>query len=137
MYQAIRKATRQMGMILPVLVGVILLVGLFKTFVSRELISSVFVGRTGMDAFFGALFGSVLAGNPVNSYVVGKGLLDLGVGLSAVTAFIFTWVSVGVIQLPAEISALGARFGMCRALTAFVLAIPIGGLTAWLMGLMA
>ncbi len=50
-----------MQMMLPVLVGVILLVGLFKTFVSDALISSVFTGEPLSDSFFGAALGSVLA----------------------------------------------------------------------------
>jgi len=122
-----------MQMMLPVLVGVILLVGLFKTFVSDALISSVFTGDPLSDSFFGAALGSVLAGNPVNSYVVGKGLLDMHVGMVGVTAFILTWVTVGLVQLPAEVASLGVRFGVTRAIAAFGLALPLAYLTSWLV----
>jgi len=132
-YSALRKSGRQMQMMLPVLLGVILLVGLFKTFVSQAWISSVFTGQPVTDAVFGAALGSVLAGNPVNSYVVGRGLLDLGVGWVGVAAFILTWVTVGVVQLPAEIAALGPRFGIFRAVTAFILAIPLAYITSWIV----
>ncbi|MCF7853531.1 MAG: hypothetical protein K9N51_01940 [Candidatus Pacebacteria bacterium] len=132
--QSVTKALRQMGMILPVLLGVILLVGLFKTFVSGELMSSVFVGSLGGDAFVGALFGSLMAGNPVNSYVVGKGLLDMHVGLSGVTAFIFTWVTVGVIQMPAESAALGIKFAVFRAIAAFISALLVAIIVALMVG---
>lgn len=124
-------------MILPVLLGVILLVGLFQTFVSREWLSSVFSGRPLLDALYGGAFGSVLAGNPVNSYVIGKGLLDVSVSLIGVTAFILTWVTVGLVQLPAEIAALGFRFGLVRALAAFVVSIPVACVTAWLVGVIS
>jgi hypothetical protein len=85
------------------------------------------------DTLWGASFGSILAGNPINSYVIGKGLLDAGVGLASVTAFIFTWVSVGLLQLPVEIKALGSRFALVRTAVAFALAIPIGLCTACLL----
>lgn len=131
---ALRRAARQMKAMMPVLLGVILLVGLFKTFVSEAWISSMFTGRSILDASFGAAFGSVLAGNPVNSYVIGRGLLDVGVELAAVTAFILTWVTVGLVQIPAEIAALGSRFTIIRTIAAFILSIPVACLTAWLVG---
>jgi len=131
---ALQKATHQMHMVLPVLLGVILLVGLFQTFVSKAWMSSLFTGQPLSDAFFGAVFGSVLAGNPVNGYVIGKGLLDVSVGLVGVTAFILTWVTVGLLQLPAEVAALGLRFALTRAAVTFGLSIPIACLTSWLVG---
>jgi uncharacterized membrane protein YraQ (UPF0718 family) len=135
--KAAQKAIRQMKAMLPVLLGVILLVGLFHTFVSRAWISSLFAGQPLSDALVGAVFGSVLAGNPVNSYVLGEGLLDKGVGLVGVTSFMLTWVTVGVVQLPAEAAALGLRFALVRAATAFALAVPIACLTAWLIGVLS
>jgi len=131
---SMQKAMRQMQMMLPVLLGVILLVGLFQAFVSKVWMSSLFTGQPLSDAFFAAAFGSVLAGNPVNSYVIGKGLLDVGVGLVGVTGFILTWVTVGLVQLPAEVAALGLRFALARAAVAFGLSIPIACLTSWLVG---
>lgn len=130
---AVKKAILQMKMMFPPLVGVILLVGLFQTYVPKALISSLFMGKPLLDAMFGAFIGSVLAGNPVNSYVIGKGLLDIGVGLVGVSSFILTWVTVGLVQFPAEAAALGFRFAFVRAISAFVLAIPTACLTSWLV----
>jgi len=134
---SMQKAMRQMQMMLPILFGVILLVGLFQTFVSRAWMSSLFTGRPLSDAFFGAAFGSLLAGNPVNSYVIGKGLLEVGVGLIGVTGFILTWVTVGLVQLPAEVAALGLRFALTRAAVAFALSVPIACLASWLVGMIS
>ncbi len=122
-----------MKVMLPVMVGVIMLVGLFQAFVSRHWVASLFTGQPLFDAFFGAIFGSVLTGNPVNSYVIGKGLLDVSAGLAGITAFILTWVTVGLIQLPAEITAVGTRFALIRAGVVFALSIPISCLTSWLV----
>ena len=130
---ALSRSLHQLTAILPTLGGVVLLIGLFKTFVSKELLTKLFSGNLITDTLWGASFGSILAGNPVNGYVIGKGLLDAGVGLAGVTAFIFTWVSVGLVQLPVEIKALGARFALVRTAVAFALSIPVGLCTAYLV----
>jgi len=134
---SLTRSARQFASVFPVLLGVIMLVGLFKTFVTGDILLSVFTGDPPLDALIGAVFGSVLAGNPVNSYVIGDALLSAGVSLFAVTAVILTWVSVGLVQLPAEISALGARFAVSRTVAAFLLSIVIALLTALLVGVLA
>jgi predicted Fe-Mo cluster-binding NifX family protein len=122
---ALRSSANQFANLLPILVGVVLLIGIFKAIVSKELISSIFSGNTALDTLWGACFGSILAGNPINSYVIGGELLEYGVSLFAVTALIIAWVTVGVVQLPAEIAALGRRFALVRNTVSFALAIAI------------
>jgi predicted Fe-Mo cluster-binding NifX family protein len=133
---SLKRSARQLASILPVLFGVVLLVGLFKTFVSGEVLLSVFSGEPLPDTFLGACFGSILAGNPVNSYVIGDSLLEMNVSLFAVSALIVTWGTVGFVQLPAEIAALGARFAVSRTLAAFIVSMPVALLTALLVGLL-
>ncbi|RLB95341.1 MAG: hypothetical protein DRH50_04440, partial [Deltaproteobacteria bacterium] len=55
--------------------------------------------------------------------------------LVAVTALIITWVTVGLIQLPAEIAALGTKFAILRNVVSFVLSIPIAILTVAIFNL--
>ncbi|MBW1908226.1 MAG: NifB/NifX family molybdenum-iron cluster-binding protein [Deltaproteobacteria bacterium] len=129
MAHALKRTARQFASMLPLLVGVILLVGLFQAFISKEVLFSIFSGQPFFDTFLGASFGSISAGNPVNSYVIGDALAKLEVSPYAVTALIVTWVTVGIVQLPAEIAALGWRFALSRNLTAFILATPIAFLT--------
>ena len=85
------------------------------------------------DTLWGACFGSILAGNPINSYIIGAALLNHGISLFAVTAFIITWVTVGLVQLPAEIASLGLRFALLRNVICLVLAIPIAILTVMIL----
>jgi predicted Fe-Mo cluster-binding NifX family protein len=122
--EALRKATRQFTGMLPVLIGLILIVGLLNGFLPRKLLLSAFSGNAFQDTMLGVLIGSMLAGNPINSYVMGETLLKMGVSLFGVTALMLAWVSVWVIQIPAEKSAMGMRFAVTRALTAFFIAIP-------------
>jgi predicted Fe-Mo cluster-binding NifX family protein len=130
---AMRKSVRQLSGILPVLLGVVLLIGLFKTFISRDILASVFTGRPVTDTLWGACFGSLLAGHPVNSYVIARALQEHGVSLFAVTAVVYTWVSVGLVQLPAEIAALGRRFAVARNAVTFALSVPVAYLTVLLV----
>jgi predicted Fe-Mo cluster-binding NifX family protein len=131
---ALKRSARQFASVFPVLLGVVMLVGLFKALVTKDTILSVLTGHPLLDTFFGAALGSISAGNPVNSYVIGDALLSAGVGLSAVTAVMLTWVSVGLVQLPAEISALGTRFAVCRTAAAFLVSVGAAFLTALLVG---
>ena len=136
LFHATRSTARQFVNLLPILIGVVLLIGLFNVFVSEEWLTSVFSGNLVLDTLWGACFGSIFAGNPINSYVIGGELLKYGVSLFAVTAFIVTWVTVGLVQLPAEIAALGKRFAFLRNGLSFVLAIPIAMLTVLIANLL-
>ncbi len=120
---AMQKGLRQFYQLLPKLIGVILLLGLFRGFVSEATLLSMFSGSVLKDSILGAALGSVLVGNPVNSYVIGDSLLSAGVKQSGVIALMMAWVTVGLIQLPAESAALGSRFAIVRNLCGFVMAI--------------
>ena len=87
-----------------------------------------------LDSFIGSLVGSISAGNPITSYIFGGEMLSQGVGLIAVTAFIVSWVTVGIIQLPAESAILGKRFALLRNLTAFVFSIIVAIITVLILG---
>jgi len=114
---------------LPILFGIVLLISFIITIIPSSFYSNFFTGNSVVDSFLGALLGSVAAGNPVNSYVIGVELLKQGVGLVAVTAFVISWVTVGVVQFPAEALLLGKRFALVRNIFSFISAIVISILT--------
>jgi len=113
----------------PIIIGILLLLGLAITAVPKEFYAAIFTGNKFIDPALGALLGSVLAGNPLTSYVLGGEFLKQGVSLLAVTAFILAWVTVGMIQLPAESLMLGKRFAIVRNAVSFLMAIAIAVLT--------
>ena len=125
LFYSLKNSSNQFINLLPMLVGVVLLIGLFNAFASKELLSYLFSGNRALDTLWGACFGSIFTGNPINSYIIGGELLEYGVGLCAVTALIIAWVTVGLAQLPAEISALGSRFALVRNAISFALSIAI------------
>jgi len=59
---ALKISARQLGMILPILKGVIFLVGFLSTVVSEATIRSVSPDRPVVDVFWGASLGSISAG---------------------------------------------------------------------------
>jgi len=115
---------------LPVLLGMVMLISLFLKAVPEKYYLNLFKGNFIFDSFIGAFIGSIAAGNPLTSYIIGGELINQGINIIPVTAFIITWVTVGTIQLPAEIMMLGKRFAVIRNLASFVLAIVIAGLMA-------
>ncbi len=131
---AFYKALKSFMSAFPVIIGVVLLLGLFKTFVTPKMITSIFTGEVLRDTLIGSILGSILTGNPITSYIIGGELLNDGVSLFAVTAFIMSWITVGLTQLPAEALFLGRRFAFARNALSFILAIAVAVATVLTLG---
>lgn len=127
--QSVHKATKALRRMMPIIIGMVLLVGLINAVVPKSVFLYVFKGNLFIDSFIGSLVGSILAGNPITSFIIGGELLKVGISLIAVTAFIVAWVTVGIVQFPAEAMLLGKKFAAIRNITAFFLAILVGILT--------
>ncbi len=134
MRQSALKAAKGLWMSAPMILGTILLVSLISAIVPGLFYTSVFSKNEFLDSFIGILIGSVSAGNPITSYIFGGEMLNQGVGLTAVTAFIVSWVTVGLIQLPAESAILGKKFTLIRNLIAFVFSIIVAIITVLILG---
>ena len=134
MKQSMIKAARGLWMAFPMILGTVLLVSLISAVVPKSFYLMVFSKNIFLDSVVGSLVGSISAGNPVTSYIFGGEMLSQGVGLIAVTAFLIAWVTVGIIQLPAESAILGKKFALLRNITAFVLAIVVAILTVLILG---
>jgi len=133
--QAATRTFKNLKMVLPIIMGVFLLLSLANTAIPKSLYASMFTRYPFLDSLIGASLGSVSAGQPITSYIIGGELLKQGVSLIAVTAFLLGWVTVGLIQLPAESLMLGKRFAIARNLISFFLAIIIAVLTVFTLGL--
>ena len=134
MKESIYRAAKGLWNAFPMILGTILLVSLISTIIPKSFYMSVFSKNSFLDSFIGAVIGSVSAGNPIISYIFGGEMLDQGVSLIAVTAFLVSWVTVGLIQLPAESAILGRKFSMLRNLTAFLFSIVVAILTVLIFG---
>lgn len=136
MRKSIKKTVKMFSNILPMVLGIVLIIGLIKAFIPPSVYTSIFSGNIIQDSFLGSVIGSILAGNPVQSYVIGGELLNQGVSLIAVAAFIIAWVTVGVVQLPAESKELGKKFALYRNAISFVFSIIVASLTVLLVNML-
>jgi hypothetical protein len=126
---ALIRTLRSVFNLLPVIVGTFLLTSLAFTLIPKEGFKALFGRHEILDVLLGAGMGSIAAGNPLAGYILGGELLAGGASLIAVTAMIVSWVTVGIVQLPAEALLLGRRFAMLRNLLSFLFAIAIAFLT--------
>jgi len=131
--QSAYKAAKGLWMALPMILGTVLLISLISSIVPKSFYLTVFSQNSFLDSFIGSTIGSISAGNPITSYIFGGEMLNQGIGLIAVTAFLVSWVTVGLIQLPAESAILGKKFALLRNITAFILSIVVAIITVLIL----
>lgn len=127
----LKKAAIGIVAILPMMLGIVGLVGIFRAFVSREMLASVFTGNVVTDTLAGTVAGMIAVGQAIVSYILGGELLEQGISLYAVAAFVLAWVTLGVVQLPLEAEVLGMRFTILRNVLAFVFTILTAVAAVW------
>jgi len=127
---------KSLWMIMPMLLAVIALVGLFETYITPQMIHSFFDGNMIHDTVLGTTAGAVSVGQPFLSYIIAGELLKEGVSLYAVTAFILAWVTLGVIQLPLEFSIFGMKFAIIRNLLSILFAFLVSWASVYTLGLL-
>ena len=132
--QSAIKSARALWKSAPVILGTILLVSLISSIIPKSFYISVFSKNNILNSFIGSIVGSVSMGTPVASYIFGGEMLKQGISLIAVTSFLVAWVTVGIIQLPAESLILGKKFAIIRNISAFILAIIVAVITVLILG---
>lgn len=133
---SLKKTIRTFINILPTIVGMLMATSLVVTLFPEEISAGLFGHGDIPDAMLGAAIGSIAAGHPLASYLLGGELLSGGAGLITVTAMLVTWVTVGIVQLPAEALMLGTRFAIYRNIVSFCVAIIIALLTVYTLQLL-
>jgi hypothetical protein len=133
--QAFLNTARAFKKSLPILMGVLMLLALADVLIPKQTYRLIFSGNWFFDPLVGAVLGSISGGNPLTSYIIGGELRQEGVTMLAVTAFIVSWVTVGIIQLPAEAVMLGKRFAILRNAVSFCMSIVIAIITVLTTGI--
>ena len=123
--EAFNKSLKGFLSMFPMLLAILLLLGIFDVYITKDIMLSFFISNNFVDTITGTLLGGVLTGNPMISYILGGELTDAGVSLYAVTAFILSWVTIGLVQLPAEVEIFGLRFTFYRTLFTFITTILV------------
>jgi hypothetical protein len=132
---SLKKTMHTFINLLPIIVGMLLATSMVITVFPEQISAGLFGHGNVFDALLGASIGSVAVGHPMASYLLGGELLGGGVGLIAVTALLVSWVTVGIVQLPAESLMLGGRFALYRNLVCFVIAVVIAFVTVYTLQL--
>ena len=128
----LKIAWKAAGKMLPAVLLVIVVIGLFLGFVSPSFISGILGSNNGLlGVAIAAVLGSVLFIPAILAFPMGASLMQSGASIMSVAAFITTLTMVGFIFIPVEIKELGKRFTLIRNGLSFVVAIII----AILMGL--
>jgi len=133
--QAFLNTTLAFKKSLPILMGVLMLLALADALIPKQTYRLIFSGNWFFDPLMGAALGSISGGNPLTSYIIGGELRHQGVSMMAITAFIVSWVTVGIIQLPAEGLMLGKRFAIIRNAVSFCTSIVIAIFTVLTIGI--
>lgn len=118
---------------IPIVLGVLALASLVTAAIPPQSISRMLPMESVLGPVFGAMVGSVAAGHPVTSYVLAGELMSAGASLATITALVVSWVTVGIVHLPAEAAILGTRFALWRNAISFVLAIAMAYVIAMLV----
>jgi uncharacterized membrane protein YraQ (UPF0718 family) len=132
--ESVKKSGKMLWSVFPLILGTILLVSLMITLIPQSFYLIIFQGNKILDPLIGSFIGSISVGNPLISYIIGGELLKQGISLVAVTAFIVAWVTVGVVQLPAESMILGKRFAFLRNIISFIFSIIVALVTIAILG---
>lgn len=120
---------------IPMILGVVMLISLVSISIPSKIYMSLFTGIAVIDSFIASVFGSILAGNPVTSYILGGEFLNIGISMVAVISFIVAWVTVGFIQMPAEMIMLGKKFTIWRNVLSFIFSVFVAISSVFLAGL--
>ncbi len=130
--KGLKIALKAAGKMLPAVLLVIVVIGLFLGFVSSSFISGILGSSSGLlGVAIAAVLGSVLFIPAILAFPMGASLMQSGAGIMSVAAFITTLTMVGFIFIPVEVKELGKRFTLIRNGFSFIAAIII----AILMGL--
>ena len=118
MNEAFKKALLGFFSMTPLLLGTIGLVGLMQVYITPEMIKALFGYGNFSDTLIATFVGGVSVGQGIISYVIAGELQEQGVSTFVLAAFVLSWVTLGLVQLPAEATMLGLRFTVIRNLLA-------------------
>ncbi len=120
---------------LPIMLGIILLLGIIEQFITFDKVAEIFTRRTLTDTVIGSLVGSIFAGNSMNSYIIARELQTAGVSMFAITAFLVSWVTVGILQAPIEAKMFSRSFAVKRNIYSAIFSVFVAVITVAVWGI--
>ncbi|MHB1336659.1 MAG: permease [Candidatus Humimicrobiaceae bacterium] len=118
---ALIKAWKAFENLLPMLLGIIIIVGIIIAVLDPQLIAKLIGKNSGfMGVLILAVIGSVALIPAFIAFPTAALLLNGGAGYMQIGAFISTLMMVGVITLPLEITYFGKKIAIMRNVMAFL-----------------
>jgi len=134
--QALLKAWNSFKNILPMLLGVILLVGLILSILDTNLITRIIGKESGV---LGILLASVLGSATLIpgfiAFPTAALLLAGGAGYIQIAAFVQTLMMVGIVTLPLEIKYFNKKVAIARNVLSFILSIGVAYFIGFILGI--
>jgi uncharacterized membrane protein YraQ (UPF0718 family) len=130
---AVKKGFVAFIKIIPVLVPLFLIVGIFLTLITPNVIKSVLGEDSGiLGVLAGMITGSIAFMPPFVTYPLGVELLENGAGYAQVAAFVTTLMAVGFVYWTAEVKFFGQKAVLYRnglaLIASGIVAVVIGGI---------
>lgn len=109
---------------IPIIIGILLLVSIIQKFIPESFYQNL--ENNFISAFIADIFGSIFAGNPINSYIIAWGIWNIEQNILIISVFLIAWITVGFIQMPAEIYYFGKKYTILKNITNFVFSLIWG-----------
>ncbi len=125
--ESLRLSWQSLSKLLPFLMAIFGLVGLFQEFIPAELITQ-HLGKSSslFSLLISSFAGAVSIGPPLAAYPLAETLLSAGAWPPAIAAFVFSWITIGIITLPFEATTFGLHFALVRNGISFIAAMLCG-----------
>ena len=108
--------------LIPMLFWIIVIVAMLKQVWVFENLAK-YINNDFVWVILADVFGSISVGNTINSYIIADSFWSVSHYILVITAFLISWVTVWIIQIPAESYFFGKRFTITRNIISFVFAI--------------
>lgn len=134
--KALIKAWNSFKNILPLLLGVILLIGLMLAILDTKLISRIIGEKSGaFGVLLASIVGSITLIPGFIAFPTAALLLEGGAGYVQIAAFVQTLMMVGIVTLPMEIKYFNKKVAILRNVISFILSIGVAYSIGFILGI--
>jgi len=106
--------------------SIFIIIGILQSFLSKENVSHFLLRFSGIKGILtGIFFGGIMMGPVATGYPIAAYILKNGGSISLVSAFLTSWVFIGIISISMEFRFLGKRFALLRNLFSIITIILI------------
>jgi len=133
---ALIKAWNSFKNIMPMLLGVVFLIGLMLSIIDTEFISRIIGEKSGaLGVLLASVLGSVTLIPGFIAFPTAALLLEGGAGYIQIAAFVQTLMMVGIVTIPMEIKYFNKKVAILRNVLSFVLSIGVAYLIGFILGI--